>query len=95
MTHKKIDDIVDTYLTEAKRKVDVMFKYNNGKIKITYVNPKGKKKPDWLKVGAELKSDMIGHLEMEYDLEVYNADGWKQKDGFIVEQASDLGKYDD
>jgi len=80
--HDRIQQILDLHLKEAKRPVDVMFKKKGNKAEITYVNDKTKGLPSWIKLGDSFPYKDVEKLEANW--EVYNADGWKQKDGFIV-----------
>jgi hypothetical protein len=75
-----IIDKIDQYLNEGKYPVDVMFTSKGGKYTITYINPKTKGLPSWVKKGP-VKSMQ----DLEADFEVYNADGRTEKNGYIVE----------
>jgi hypothetical protein len=75
-----IIDRIDQYLNEGKYPVDVMFTSKGGKYTITYINPKTKGLPSWVKKGP-VKSMQ----DLEADFEVYNAEGRTEKNGFITE----------
>jgi hypothetical protein len=69
------------YINEGKYPVDVMFTSKANKFTITYVNPKTKGLPAWVKKGNTVK-DM---QDLEASFEVYNADGRTEKNGFIID----------
>ena len=80
--HKRIQEILDTHLNEAKRSVDVMFKMNGNKSTITYVSKKAKNLPTWVKVGATGDTKTVTALEADW--EVYTDAGWEESNGFVT-----------
>jgi len=82
----KIKELTVKYLGEGaynKAPVDIMFKKKGNKAELTYVNPKSKGLPNWVKQGGSFPYQDI--VDLEQDFGVYNAEGWTQKDGFIVD----------
>jgi hypothetical protein len=93
--HKRIDEIVEFHLSEAKKPVDIGFEFigkDMNNVKITYINPKAKNLPHWAKVGATVKSKEF--QSSEADWEVYNLDGRTVKDGYVIDlkKGSSYGK---
>ena len=82
--HDRIQEILDLHLNEGKEKVDVGFVWiKGGGAKITYINPKTKGLPSWVKMGDEI--DRKKFTPLEADFEVYNADGHTIKNGYVID----------
>ena len=85
--HDRIDEIVKSHLSEAnKRRADIGFEYigkDMKQIKITYINPNSKNLPNWAQVGKKMPTKAF--IGFENKFEIYNTDGWKIKDGYVIE----------